>query len=235
MNSVKFTDGIETNKTNWPLHDPKHSNTSLTITRLGVWLSVVEPAIDNIGRYQMYKVNNPKNNFLKYEYDDDKEKSYMSMKSLASVSDRALPTANDVIINWADFAKNDSQYADESMECWSGHYEQFGRLMYHMIDVTLRKEDYLKAKRFTKKQLDFFPELSTVQFLAEGWDGTDDRPYYRRYFDILGHKDFRGKIAAVVECPENAYIRYIITLLARDLDSAIISRDAGKAEYLHCE
>ena len=45
----------------------------------------------------MYKVEQPFNDFLSYEYNDSKEMSYMFMKSTSAISEHALPSANDII------------------------------------------------------------------------------------------------------------------------------------------
>ena len=98
----------------------------------------------------MYKLKNPLNQFLSYEYKDGKEMSYMFMKATSAISEHALPSANDIILDSTKFAKEalEGEYAEAKEACWSGHYEQFGRLMYHLIDVIVRKEDYIISKRF---------------------------------------------------------------------------------------
>ena len=140
----------------------------------------------------MYKVESPFNPFLEYEYNDSQEVSYMFMKSTPAISEHALPSANDIIIDWTKFAKEtlEGEYAEAKEAFWSGHYEQFGRLMYHLIDVIVRKDEYIKSKRFNKTQLDFLPQISTSQFLVEGATSSEDRTFYRCWFDIIGHKEF---------------------------------------------
>ena len=65
----------------------------------------------------------------------------MFMKSYSSVSSSALAPANDIIVDQKKFAKDaiEGEYAEAKEHFWSGHYEQFGRLMYHLIDVVVRK------------------------------------------------------------------------------------------------
>ena len=71
----------------------------------------------------MYKVESPFNPFLDYEYNDSKEMSYMFMKSCASLSDHALPSANDVILDWTKFSREalEGEYTEAKEACWSGH------------------------------------------------------------------------------------------------------------------
>ena len=139
----------------------------------------------------MYKIEQPFNDFLSYEYNDSKEMSYMFMNSTSAISEHALPSANDIILDWTKFAKEalEGEYAEAKEACWSGHYEQFGRLMYHLIDVIVRKDEYIKSKRFNKTQLDFLPQLSTAQFLVEGATSSEDRTFYRCGLTLLGIKN----------------------------------------------
>ncbi len=129
----------------------------------------------------MYKIENPFNPFLSYEYNDSKEMSYMFMKSCVVINKYALPSANDIILDWTKFAKDviEGKCAEAKKACWSGHYEQFRRLMYYLIDVIIRKDEYIKSKRFNQTQLDFLPEFSTVEFLVQGATGSEDRTFYR--------------------------------------------------------
>ena len=53
----------------------------------------------------MYKIEQPFNDFLSYEYNDSKEMSYMFMNSTSAISEHALPSANDIILDWTKFAK----------------------------------------------------------------------------------------------------------------------------------
>lgn len=183
----------------------------------------------------MYKVDNPFNPFLSYEYNDGKEMSYMLMSSCAPLSKHALPTANDVILAWAEFAKEalEGEYAEAKVPCWSGHYEQFGRLMYHLIDVTVRKDFYLERKRFNETQLNFFPELKTAKFLVEGATSSEDRMLYRCWFDIIGHNEFRSIDVNAIEAQSFVYWKYVLSSLVIDLGRAMHKRNANEAEYLH--
>ena len=184
----------------------------------------------------MYKVEDPFNKFLSYQYNDSKEMSYMLMKSCAPLSDHALPSANDIILDWTKFAKNalEGEYAEANEQCWSGHYEQFGRLMYHLIDVIVRKDDYIKSKRFNKTQLDFLPQLSTAQFLVEGATSSEDRTFYRCWFDIIGHKEFKFIEVNAIEAQSYIYWKYVLSTLVVDLGHAVTRRNAKDVEFLHC-
>lgn len=184
----------------------------------------------------MYKVEQPFNHFLNYEYNDGKEMSYMFMKSTSAISEHALPSANDIILDWTKFAKEalEGEYADAKEACWSGHYEQFGRLMYHLIDVIVRKDEYIKSKRFNKMQLDFLPQLSTAQFLVEGATSSEDRTFYRCWFDIIGHKEFKFIEVNAIEAQSYVYWKYVLSTLVIDLGNATRRRESEEIEYLHC-
>lgn len=67
----------------------------------------------------MYKVESPFNPFLEYEYNDSKEMSYMFMKSTSAISEHALPSANDIILDWTKFAKEalEGEYAEDKEAC----------------------------------------------------------------------------------------------------------------------
>ena len=184
----------------------------------------------------MYKVEQPFNDFLSYEYNDSKEMSYMFMKSTSAISEHALPSANDIILDWTKFAKEalEGEYAEAKEACWSGHYEQFGRLMYHLIDVIVRKEDYITSKRFNKAQLEFFPSIATANFLVEGATSSEDRTFYRCWFDIIGHKEFNFIEVNAIEAQSYIYWKYVLSTLVVDLGHATRRRNSKESEYLHC-
>ena len=62
----------------------------------------------------MYKIEQPFNDFLSYEYNDSKEMSYMFMNSTSAISEHALSSANDIILDWTKFAKEalEGEYAE---------------------------------------------------------------------------------------------------------------------------
>lgn len=183
----------------------------------------------------MYRVNEPYNDFLAYEYNDNKEVSYMMLKSLTAVSKNTKGSANDVITAWTDFAKDalEGESAECKAPCWEGHYQQFGRLMYHMLDVVVRKDDYKQSKRFNQTQLDFLPSESIAELVANGPTGTEERIFYRCWFDVIGHTDFQVTDVDLIEAQTYAYWRYVVASLAIDLGVAMRLMKSGKAEFLH--
>ena len=183
----------------------------------------------------MYKIQEPYNDFLAYEYVDTKEVSYMALKSLSGVSERAIGSANDVIVCWTNFAREalSGEYAESELQCWDGHYQQFGRLMYHMLDVIMRKDEYEQSKRFNQTQLDFFPNKSIAELVAEGPTGTEERVFYRCWFDVIGHKDFQHADIDGIEAQSYVYWKYIVSALALDLGRAMRKKENGEAVYLH--
>ena len=96
------------------------------------------------------QLKNPLNAFLSYEYNDSKELSYMLLKSLSPISSEAQANADDLIRAWANIAREglEGEYKEADVPCWEGHYFQFGRLMYHMLDVLVRRDNYLEAEDF---------------------------------------------------------------------------------------
>ncbi len=67
------------------------------------------------------------------------------------------------------------------------------------------KEDYLTSKRFNKAQLDFFPSITTANFLVEGATSSEDRMFYRFWFDIIGHKEFNFIEVIAIEAQSLIY------------------------------
>ena len=53
----------------------------------------------------MYKIEQPFNDFLSYEYNDSKEMAYMFMNSTSAISEHALSSANDIILDWINSLK----------------------------------------------------------------------------------------------------------------------------------
>lgn len=168
--------------------------------------------------------------FLNYRYNRESEINHMRGVShtLASVG---VKTADSIICYWADFAHDELRHY-HLQDCWRMHYEQFGRLMYHFLDVFLRKNAYLKAGRFSQKQMDFFPD-DKPDFIIDGPNSAEDRTLYRCWFGLIGHPDFQAISIAGIEGDMDAYWRYVIAALAIDLGRAMNDKNYGKSGFLH--
>ena len=104
-----------------------------------------------------------------------------------------LKTEHDVIMAWADFAKDAlegvSPDADSSgLKCWSGHYEQFGMVILTLANMTrYRKNGRGEWNPLYESTL--WPGL--YDNVYEGPTGTECRNYYRCWFSIIGHPDYQ--------------------------------------------
>lgn len=183
----------------------------------------------------MYKLENPVNRFLEYEYNDSKEISYMVMKGTGHLENGALSSANDIIMHWREFAENalTGEHAECDLTCWSGHYDQFGRLMYHLIDVGLRKDEYVKAERLRPLTSQLLPTDDFFKNLAAGVTGTEDRIFYRCWFELIGHPNFQKSIFTTFEPMLYTHWRYIFSHLATELGYTMYRKEQGKAKFLH--
>ena len=183
----------------------------------------------------MYKIVEPLNAFLSYEYNDSKELSYMLLKSLSPISSKAQSNADDLIRAWADIAREglEGEFKEADLACWEGHYFQFGRLMYHMLDVLVRRDNYLEARRFSDKQLAFFPFDNMIEPLSMGYTSSEDRIFYRCWFDLIGHPSFQGADVNDIESHVYLYWKYVIGILAVDLGHAVHKRNNNEVQFLH--
>lgn len=106
---------------------------------------------------------------------------------------RYLETEHDVIMAWADFARDAlegvSPDADSSgLRCWNGHYEQFGMVMLTLANMTrYRKNGRGEWNPLYESTL--WPGL--YDNVYEGPNGTECRNYYRCWFSIMGHPDYQ--------------------------------------------
>jgi hypothetical protein len=97
----------------------------------------------------------------------------------------------------------------------------------------LRKDDYLQSKRFNKTPLDFLPQLSTANFLVEGATSSEDKTFYRCWFDLIGQKEFRFININAIEAQSCIYWKYVLSTLVVDLGHAVRKKDSGEVEFLH--
>lgn len=180
----------------------------------------------------MYKVVNPSNRFLSYTYEPE-EAAYMSEQPLPKLSS-IHSNPHDLIIAWSDLARGafHSAPVESSIECWSGHYQQFGRLMFHLLDVIVRRKEYISSQRFDEAQLDFFQAGYDLYFIASGPSGTEDREFYRCWLSLIGHPDFIFNQCRGVESEANAYHKYVMTALLIDLGKACATKKKGEFIYI---
>ena len=183
----------------------------------------------------MCTIENPLNLFLNYEYNDRKELSYMLLKSFSPISSKAQANADDLIRAWAEVAREglEGEYKEADVPCWEGHYFQFGRLMYHMLDVLVRRDNYLEARRFSDKQLYFFPFDNMIEPLSMVYTSSEDRIFYRCWFDLIGHPSFQGADVNDIESHVYLYWKYVIGILAVDLGYDVRKRNNNEVQFLH--
>ena len=82
-------------------------------------------------------------------------------------------------------------------------------MMYHMLNVLVRKDAYLKSERFSDKQLAFFPFANMIEPLSMGYTRSHDRIFYRCWFNLIGHPNFQGSNVGDIVSQMYLYRNYV--------------------------
>ena len=180
---------------------------------------------------EQYRKQDPYNSFLSYMYDNSKEIGFLQSVTLFEYGIAETGSANSLIEAWTGFSRDAliGEYAESKLTCWEGHYQQLGCLMFHLFDVVRRKTEYADAKRFSKVQLDFFPDKEFSELLVEGPNGSEERIFYRCWFGLIGHPDFQASPLDSPEAHTYAYWTYVFASLAIDLGRTL---DVKKDRFL---
>lgn len=136
-----------------------------------------------------YQLKDSDNLAINYRYVDDKIIHISKLLEQPKDGHTFLKTEHDVIIEWANFAKQalEGEYPESKIKCWEGHYEQFGMVMLTYANMSRYRKDY--AGKWNEFYESAFP-IDCYDHLYKGPSGTEDRIYYRVWFALLGHPDF---------------------------------------------
>lgn len=149
------------------------------------------------------------NPLIEYTFDTDKTMLFQALKGLPdSLKSKHVNTEADLARAWADFAKmsiEHKDYGESKVPIWHGHYEQFGRVMLEIVRFVVNRDQY-KDRGF----YNLIPKLEDISFLGEP-SGTEDRTFYRIWFEFLGHPEFRRTHIKCMEPTAYAYWGLIMT------------------------
>lgn len=144
---------------------------------------------------------------ISYTFADDKTLVFQKMKDLpAIIQTKESINEFDLAKAWADFAEQAlvGEYAESELKCWRGHYEQFGRVMLELMRMSKNKEE-----EKNKTLIEMIPDLENFNFIAEPM-GTEDRTFYRIWFELIGHPDFQYPRILNIEFGTYNYWGYLI-------------------------
>jgi hypothetical protein len=136
------------------------------------------------------KHNDP---LLNYRH-DLKQQNKLSLLPNISFGNGCSVSANKIVASWSDFAKDAliGEHRESSLVCWDGHYEQFGRLMYEFYTISANRSVRLASHNIEIQSS--FPLVTSLRFIPEGPSSTEDRTFYRIWFNMLRHPDFWGPL-----------------------------------------
>ena len=148
---------------------------------------------------------------LKYTFANDKTVSLQILKDLPeSIQTRDVLTEFDLAKSWSKFAKEalgDDEFAESSLTCWHGHYEQFGRVMLELMRMSRDKESFVENKELYALTID----LSDLSYIAEP-TSSEDRMFYRIWFNLIVHPHFSHSRLLKMELWRYSYWDYYIQL-----------------------
>ena len=146
---------------------------------------------------------------LNYIFESDKSITFLALKDIPKLLQTSnVKTELDLVKAWANFAKisiEDKEFGESKMPIWIGHYEQFGRVILEMVRIVSNKDEYKN-----KAIYEIIPKLEEIKYLGEP-TGTEDRTYYRIWFNFLGHPEFKYTHVKNYEASSYAYWGLIMT------------------------
>jgi hypothetical protein len=130
-----------------------------------------------------------KKSFLNYRHDVIQQNQLSLLPSINCDGNNSI-TPNEIIARWSALAKGAfvGPYKESSLACWDGHYEQFGRLMYELYEISGNRGVHSANHRAEIQ--DKFPLVENLTFIPMGPYSTEDRTFYRIWFAMLKHPDF---------------------------------------------
>ena len=137
--------------------------------------------------YQREEQN--KKSFFNYRH-DVKQQNQLSKLPNINFDGSGSISANEIIADWSEFAREAhiGEFKESSLACWDGHYEQFGRLMYELYEISGNRGVHSANHRAEIQ--DKFPLVENLTFIPMGPYSTEDRTFYRIWFAMLKHPDF---------------------------------------------
>ena len=135
------------------------------------------------------RTNKNKKSFLNYRHDVKQQQQLSQLPNINFYSNDSI-SANEIIADWSAFAKSEfvGVFKDSSPVSWVGHYEQFGRLMYELYEISGNRGVHSANHRAEIQ--DKFPLVENLTFIPMGPYSTEDRTFYRIWFAMLKHPDF---------------------------------------------
>ena len=158
---------------------------------------------------EQFRLQDEDEPLLNYTFNGDKSISFQALKDLPKeIQTVSVKTEFDLAKSWADFAKisiEDKEFGESKVPIWHGHYEQFGRVILEVVRMVINRDNY-KDRGFYNT----IPKLEDITFLGEP-SGTEDRTFYRIWFNFLGHPEFQYTHVLAIEASNYAYWGLIMT------------------------
>ena len=164
-----------------------------------------------------YRLNGKgKYSALNYRY-TEKESLFHRLRDIPNdFKGVVVKTEHQVISVWSSFAKEAliGEFSESKIKCWQGHYEQFGRVMLQLANISYYKKD--ARGEWVKTYHSLLPEPEDVEYIFRGPSGTEDRRYYRCWFSLIGHPDFMHEKVTGMEAFTYSYIELILNMAFQD-------------------
>ncbi len=144
---------------------------------------------------------------VSYTFANDKTVAFQQMKELPdSIQSTDIKNEFGLAKAWADFAEEAlvGEFAESKLQCWRGHYEQFGRVMLELMRMSRDK-----ANEKVKAIAEMTPDLDNFKFIGQPGD-TEDRTFYRIWFSLIGHPDYQHPPIANIEFGIYNYWGYLM-------------------------
>jgi hypothetical protein len=144
---------------------------------------------------------------VSYTFANDKTVVLQQLKELpVLIQSSAIKNEFDLAKAWADFAEQAlvGEFAESTLRCWSGHYEQFGRVMLELMRMSRDKANE-KIKAITE----MMPDIDKFTFIGQP-GGTEDRTFYRIWFSLIGHPDYQYPPISNIEFGTYNYWGYLM-------------------------
>ena len=124
-----------------------------------------------------------------YTFDGDRHLELMKATHLpTSLQNAKVKTEFDLAYAWSEFAR---KYLESTKEiagtpiCWSGHYDQLGRVMLEMMRLSRDKQE-MDDKEGVYEMI---PNLDEISFVSKP-SGLEDKMFCRIWLSLIRHPAF---------------------------------------------
>ena len=159
-----------------------------------------------------------------YSFASDTALEPMKAASLPSlIQNPKIKTEFDLAQAWSSFARNSlgqRKLAESEIECWSGHYDQLGRVMLELMRMSRDQPEMLSKEEV----YEMIPDLEEITFISKP-GRIEDKIFCRIWFSLIRHPAFLELEIHEKEVVAFQYWQNLFTLALGKTNSELLKQD----------